>query len=102
MLRSIFEWIHFNQINQPFSINKIQMQPGKSINIAKEAIKYYLNSKTIHHIDSPYVFSLVKTILDSDRKELVFESIELLRNRLIQRTDFLKGQILAVALNYKI
>lgn len=32
------------------------MQPGKSINIAKEAIKYYLNSKTIHHIDSPYVF----------------------------------------------
>lgn len=78
------------------------MQPGKSINIAKEAIKYYLNSKTIHHIDSPYVFSLVKTILDSDRKELVFESIELLRNRLIQRTDFLKGQILAVALNYKI
>ncbi|MGB3529681.1 MAG: class I SAM-dependent methyltransferase [Saprospiraceae bacterium] len=66
------------------------MQPGKSINIAKEAIKYYLNSKTIHHIDSPYVFSLVKTILDSDRKELVFESIELLRNRLIQRTDFFK------------
>lgn len=60
-------------------------------------ILYYFRAKTVYEIDSPFIFSFFKEVLDDNRQYYAFNEIKTLRNALLQndsqidRIDFGTG-----------
>ncbi len=73
------------------------MKARNRVFLAKEALKFYKNAKTVHQIDSPFIFRLANKLFSDENLNPKTLSIEKLRKELIRsnqtfnRTDFGKG-----------